>query len=51
MQDVDVRALATQVLWAAFALSVLLGAIMQRTRFCTMGAVDTSWRNEPIAAW
>ena len=39
MQDVDVRALATQVLWAAFALAVLLGAIMQRTRFCTMGAV------------
>src|SRR5206468_2841366 len=39
MQDVDVRALATQVLWAAFGLAVVLGAIMQRTRFCTMGAV------------
>ena len=32
-------ALAAQVLWAAFGLSVLLGAIMQRTHFCTMGAV------------
>src|SRR3974390_363207 len=39
MQDVDVRALATQVLWAAFGLSMVLGAVMQRTRFCTMGAV------------
>ena len=28
-----------QVLWAAFGLSVVLGAIMQRTHFCTMGAV------------
>jgi uncharacterized membrane protein YedE/YeeE len=39
MQDVDVRALATQVLWAGFGLAVALGAVMQRTRFCTMGAV------------
>ena len=33
------QAVATQVLWAAFALSVLFGAIAQRTQFCTMGAV------------
>lgn len=39
MQDIDVGAVATQVLWAAFALSVLFGAIAQRTQFCTMGAV------------
>jgi uncharacterized membrane protein YedE/YeeE len=39
MQEIDKSALATQVLWAAFALSVALGAIMQRTHFCTMGAV------------
>ncbi len=32
-------ALASQVLWAAFGLSVVLGVIMQRTHFCTMGAV------------
>src|SRR5687767_11906868 len=39
MQDIDIGALATQVLWTAFGLSVALGAIMQRTHFCTMGAV------------
>jgi uncharacterized membrane protein YedE/YeeE len=39
MQESDVRALAVHVLWAAFALAVVLGALMQRTRFCTMGAV------------
>ncbi len=39
MQDIDLQAVATHVLWAAFALSVLFGAIAQRTHFCTMGAV------------
>ena len=39
MQDIEIGALATQVLWAAFALSVAFGAIAQRTHFCTMGAV------------
>jgi uncharacterized membrane protein YedE/YeeE len=39
MQDVDMGAVASQVLWAAFGLSVLFGAIAQRTHFCTMGAV------------
>ena len=39
MQNVDMGALASQVLWAAFGLSVLFGAIAQRTHFCTMGAV------------
>jgi len=39
MQDVDMGALATQVLWAAFGLAVVFGAIAQRTHFCTMGAV------------
>ena len=36
-QDIDL--LARSVLWGAFALSVLLGAIMHRTRYCTMGAI------------
>ena len=31
--------IAAQVLWAAFALAVMFGAIAQRTHFCTMGAV------------
>lgn len=39
MSSVDVAALTTQVLWAAFALAVAFGAIAQRTHFCTMGAV------------
>ena len=39
MQEVDLGALAHHVLWAAFALAVLFGAIAQRTQFCTMGAV------------
>lgn len=40
MQDVNIPALTTQVLWAAFILSVLFGAIAQRTHFCTMGAIS-----------
>ncbi len=40
MADADVPALAAQVLWAAFALAVLFGAVAQRTHFCTMGAVS-----------
>jgi uncharacterized membrane protein YedE/YeeE len=39
MDQVDVAATTRHVLWAAFGLSVLFGAIAQRTRFCTMGAV------------
>ncbi len=39
MQPIDMAAVSAQVLWAAFALSVVFGAIAQRTHFCTMGAV------------
>ena len=39
MQEIDLKALTSSVLWATFALSVLFGAITQRTHFCTMGAV------------
>ena len=39
MQESDLPALVTQVLWASFALAVAFGAIAQRTHFCTMGAV------------
>lgn len=39
MQEADITSLTTQVLWFAFALSVLFGAIAQHTHFCTMGAV------------
>ena len=39
MNSADVSALCAQVLWASLALSVALGAIAQRTRFCTMEAI------------
>jgi len=39
MQESDLPALVTLVLWASFALAVAFGAIAQRTHFCTMGAV------------
>lgn len=34
------NALTTKVLWASFLLSMLFGAIVHRTHFCTMGAVS-----------
>lgn len=40
MQEVDVAALQTTVAWATFALSFVLGAVMHRTGFCTMGALS-----------
>ena len=40
MQDIDINGLQQQVLWSAFALSLVFGAIAQRTHFCTMGAVS-----------
>ena len=39
METVDIQSLTSQVLWATFALAVIFGAIAQRTRFCTMGAI------------
>jgi len=40
MQEIDLQALGRTVLWAAFGLAVVFGAIAQRTHFCTMGAVS-----------
>ena len=39
MVEADIPGLTARLLWAAFALSALFGAIAQRTHFCTMGAV------------
>ena len=39
MQEAEVLALQTTVAWAAFGLSFVLGALMNRTGFCTMGAL------------
>ncbi len=40
MQTPDITMLNTLVLGASFFLSLLFGAIVQRTHFCTMGAVS-----------
>lgn len=40
MQEIDVAALQTTVAWATFALAFVLGALMNRTGFCTMGALS-----------
>jgi uncharacterized protein len=40
MNSPDVVSLTSQVLWAALALSIVFGAIAQKTHFCTMGAVS-----------
>ncbi len=39
MLESDLPALAAQVLWAAFILAAVFGAVAQRTHFCTMGAL------------
>ena len=39
MSGIDHSPLVAQVLWASFALACAFGAIAQRTRFCTMGAI------------
>ena len=39
MNTPDITAITQQVLWASFALSVVLGWIAQRSHFCTMGAI------------
>lgn len=40
MQNADISALHTLVLWATFLAALLFGGIAQRTHFCTMGAVS-----------
>ncbi len=39
MQEIDLPALTSTVLWSAFVLAAVFGAIAQRTHFCTMGAI------------
>jgi hypothetical protein len=39
MPEIDLNTIASNVLWATFAVTVLLGIVLQQTRFCTMGAV------------
>ena len=39
MDEINVNALSTQVLWAVFGLAFLFGVVARKTHFCTMGAV------------
>lgn len=39
MDIARIASLTTQVLWASFILSMIFGAIVRRTHFCSMGAV------------
>ncbi len=40
MDIAGIATLTIQVLWAGFILSMIFGAIVQLTHFCTMGAVS-----------
>ncbi len=39
MQEHELAFLTSAVLWSAFGMAVLFGAIAQRSHFCTMGAI------------
>ena len=39
VSEADLAAIRSTVLWSTFALAFAFGAVAQRTRFCTMGAV------------
>jgi uncharacterized protein len=40
LNESELNALTTQILWLALGVGALFGAIAQRTHFCTMGAVS-----------
>ncbi|EYC52636.1 transporter [Hylemonella gracilis str. Niagara R] len=40
MNDTDITALTTRVLWTVLALGLVFGVIARRTRFCTLGAIS-----------
>jgi uncharacterized membrane protein YedE/YeeE len=39
MDTIDISFISSQALWATFVVTIVLGGIMQRTSFCTMGAI------------
>jgi uncharacterized membrane protein YedE/YeeE len=39
MTESDIHTITITLLWSAFALSAVFGALAQRTHFCTMGAI------------
>ena len=40
MQEADFSSISYTVAWASFAIAFVLGAVMNRSNFCTMGAVS-----------
>jgi uncharacterized membrane protein YedE/YeeE len=40
MDAIDINSLGKSVLWASFAITFALGMVMQKTGFCSMGAVS-----------
>ena len=43
MDVVNINSLSKSVLWATFVITFLLGAIMQKTGFCSMGAISDAF--------
>ena len=39
MPEINLSLIASQVLWSTFAIACLVGIVMQKSRFCTMGAI------------
>ena len=39
MPEINLSFIASQVLWSTFAIACLVGIVMQKSRFCTMGAI------------
>jgi uncharacterized membrane protein YedE/YeeE len=39
MSEIEFAALGDRVVWLSFGIAVALGAVMARSRFCTMGAI------------
>jgi uncharacterized protein len=39
MPEIDLNSIASNVLWGTFLVTILLGVVLQKTRFCTMGAI------------
>ncbi len=40
MDAVDIASISKSVLWTTFAITFVLGAVMQKTGFCSMGAIS-----------
>ena len=39
MPEINLNSISNTVIWATFFVTVLLGIVLQKTRFCTMGAI------------